>query len=299
MTNSKQTKNINEFVTAFLKTLDVDVDVLDAWNNKDNQKKLTKLVDKGKKVRKDPTKPKRSKSSYLFFCQDNRKDMDSNLSATQVTTELGKMWKELKGRSDSEANLSMDRYTMEAEQDKVRYQKEMSTYVPRDMTKKVKKDPNKPKRSKSSYIFFCARHRAEIKEEFKGGSSVSVVRELGKRWQDLKIDSSTEGKKEMAELIQQASLDKLRFATEMEKYNSSNDSSNDSGNDSSNDSSKDSSKDSSNDSSNKLSSGDFKVFAVSMRSKFKVDFPTLKASQITAKMGKAWRELTDEEKQKW
>ena len=281
MTNSKQTKNINDFVTTFLKTLKVDIDALDAWNSKDNQKKLTKLIDKGKKTRKDPTKPKRSKSSYLFFCQDQRINIDKNLTATQVTTELGKMWKELKGRSDSEAKLIMDRYTMEAEQDKVRYQKEMGTYVPRDMTKKVKKDPNKPKRSKSSYIFFCSRHRDEIKEEFKDRSSVSVVRELGKRWQELKINNTTEGKKEMAELIQQASRDKLRFETEMKKYDSPNDSGNDSGNDSS----------------GKI--GSFKVFAISMRSKFKVDFPNLKASQITAKMGKAWRELTDEEKQKW
>ena len=141
---------------------------------------------------------------------------------------------------------------------------------------------------------------AEIKEELSGSAATDVVRELGKRWRDLKSEVATgdkAAKKEMDQLVLSATQDKLRCAREMVVYNSP----------------------------NELGEepvveepvveeelgeetvveepvkvvGEYKLFAVAMRSDFKTRFPNSKASQITAKMGKAWRELGDKEKQKW
>lgn len=316
MTKVKQTKNINDYFVAFLKRIAKDGEIqldeaLEEWNGKENQSRLVKLVKKTRsssKKTKDPDRPKRSKSGYLFFCQDKRSTAKANLpspTAPQVTTELGRMWNELKNRSDAKSKKQMARYSQEAEKDKERYQREMSDYVPpseEDVIKKTKKvkDPNKPKRSKSSYIFFCSKHRAEIKEELSGSAATDVVRELGKRWRDLKSEVATgdkAAKKEMDQLVLSATQDKLRFAREMVVYNSP----------------------------NELGEepvveepvveeelgeetvveepvkvvGEYKLFAVAMRSDFKTRFPNSKARQITAKMGKAWRELGDEEKQQW
>ena len=292
MTNVKQTKNISDFFISFLKRVSEDGEIqleeaLEEWKSKENQVKLTKLIKKtDKKPRKDPTKPKRGKSSYIFFCQDQRSTAKANLTnptSPQVTSELAKMWRKLKSRDDDDAKTQMDRYIKESESDKERYKKEMCNYVPQDMTKKVKKDPTKPKRSKSSYIFFCSRHREEVKSDLSDSTATEVVRELGRLWGKLKIDESELGRNEMAELTKLAVQDKKRFVKELEKYNTKSET----------------------EIVTKVETkvetkvGDFKIFAVAMRSDFKVRFPTLKASQITAKMGKEWRELSEEDKQKW
>ena len=313
MTKVKQTKNINAYFVAFLKRIAEDGKIqldeaLEEWNGKENQSRLVKLVKKtrsSKKI-KDPDRPKRSKSSYLFFCQDKRSTAKANLTsptAPQVTTELGKMWNELKNRVDAKSKKQMARYTQEAEKDKERYQREMCDYVPpseEDMLKKSKKvkDPNRPKRSKSSYIFFCSNHRAEIKEELVGSAATDVVRELGKRWRELKSDVATgdkAAKKEMSQLVLSATQDKARFTREMVVYNSVDDSVDDSVveeivvDEETEDEPV----------SKPKVEGVYKVYALAMRSDFKTRFPKAKARQITAKMGKAWKELGDEEKRKW
>jgi hypothetical protein len=48
------------------------------------------------KAKKDPLKPKRPKSSYLFFCEEKRKELmaknpEDNISA--ISKKLGEMWK--------------------------------------------------------------------------------------------------------------------------------------------------------------------------------------------------------------
>jgi hypothetical protein len=138
-----------------------------------------------------------------------------------------------------------------------------------------------------------------VKEDLSGSTATDVVRELGRLWGELKIDESKKGKKEMTELTDLATKDKKRFALEMTKYNSKSDVESDVESDSKSEVESNGESDEESVSEIKKKVGDFKVFAVGMRSEFKVRFPTLKASQITAKMGKAWRELGEDDKQKW
>ena len=70
---TKQIQSLNDFVLNFLGS---STDPVAEWESPENQEELKGLMSKlrpkvqrnGKKV-KDPLKPKRSKSSYLFFCQ--------------------------------------------------------------------------------------------------------------------------------------------------------------------------------------------------------------------------------------
>jgi len=79
---------------------------------------------------------------------------------------------------------------------------------------KAKKDPNKPKRAKSAYIFFCSAMRAIVKEDMGDAKATEVTKELGKRWRELDEDD----KVQYQDL---ADKDKERYAEEMEVYSSS------------------------------------------------------------------------------
>ena len=87
-------------------------------------------------------------------------------------------------------------------------------------TKKVSspKDPNKPKRGKSAYIFFCGEARVEVKEEMDDAKPQEVMRELGIRWKTLKESPRKADKTKMAKYTKMAEEDKARSTQEMETY---------------------------------------------------------------------------------
>lgn len=96
---------------------------------------VDKLVEKflGKKIKikkiRDPLKPKRPKSSYLFFCQEFRKDISDNLSEqTIVGTKLGTISKELSVKWKSLDLEQKQKYILLHDNDKIRYQNAMKKY---------------------------------------------------------------------------------------------------------------------------------------------------------------------------
>ena len=82
------------------------------------------------------------------------------------------------------------------------------------MKKKVCKDPNKPKRGKSAYIFFCAQERENVKKEHPKMNTKDITAELARRWNLIKSDSG-----KVKKYHDLAKKDKERYATEMKKYN--------------------------------------------------------------------------------
>lgn len=96
----------------------------------DQTDKINLLVDKflGKSLKlkkfKDPNKPKRAKTSYLYFCQEMRptvKSKNPDLKLGGVMKELGKMWGKL---SDKEKEKYEELY----QEDKIRYEEEIEEY---------------------------------------------------------------------------------------------------------------------------------------------------------------------------
>ncbi|KAJ9528945.1 hypothetical protein QJQ45_000486 [Haematococcus lacustris] len=74
--------------------------------------------------KKDPNAPKRPMSSYMLWCQDNRdriKTDNPDMKATEITSELGRQWKEV----DEGAKK---KYHEKAEAEKARYKTEMKDY---------------------------------------------------------------------------------------------------------------------------------------------------------------------------
>ena len=82
---------------------------------------------------------------------------------------------------------------------------------------KFKKDPNKPKKPKSGFLFFCDEHRPKMIESQKKKNKKVVIgdiaKELGKKWKKLS-DSQRAKYNTMNE------KDKERYTKELEVYNS-------------------------------------------------------------------------------
>lgn len=82
---------------------------------------------------------------------------------------------------------------------------------------KTLKDPNKPKRAKSAYLFFSDAMRQKImkkmKKKNKGSIKISeVAKELGAMWKKL-------SDKDKTPYVKLAEKDRERYKDEMESYN--------------------------------------------------------------------------------
>ena len=81
---------------------------------------------------------------------------------------------------------------------------------------KALKDPNKPKRAKSAYLFYCDDHRQKIldtmRKKKKKVNIADVSKQLGAKWKGLS-DAAT------APYEAKAQADRERYQEEMEQYN--------------------------------------------------------------------------------
>lgn len=122
---------INNFIVSIIEQVYGDKSkdsVLEALNN--NQTTLVNLLLKAVVSRPNKTKelnaPKRAKSSYIYFCVDQRENVkttspDSN--AKEIIKELGRMWRE-----DVSEEMKK-KYSELSEKDKIRYEEEMTKYT--------------------------------------------------------------------------------------------------------------------------------------------------------------------------
>jgi len=78
--------------------------------------------------------------------------------------------------------------------------------------RKTKKDPNAPKKARSSYIFFCNEHRDSLVKKYPNEKITDIAKRLGEKWK--KVSSSDKKKFEA-----KAEKDKERYAKEMKSYN--------------------------------------------------------------------------------
>jgi len=100
---------------------------------------------RGGKAKKEG--PKRAKSAYLYFCDAHRDEVKSKnpeFKATEITSELGRMWNVLKDDKARQGELA--KYVALADSDKARYETEKSGGVQAD----TKAKPAKAKQQKVS-----------------------------------------------------------------------------------------------------------------------------------------------------
>ena len=142
--------------------------------------------------KKDANAPKRPLSAYIIYCQEQRdilKKKNPELKATELTSQLGKMWKSL---SDDKKK----QYNVKHEKERERYQKEMKDYTPpekeqeeKKSKRKSKKDSTRPKRAPSAYIIFCQDKRSEVKERNPSFGPKEITSKLGELWRELDVET--------------------------------------------------------------------------------------------------------------
>jgi hypothetical protein len=308
MTSLVHSKNISNFISTFLEEHGSE-DMLEKWNDPSNMQAFNQVMlaaanavkrDSDKKI-KDPKKPKRGKSAYIFFCTKNReaakKALGDGAKATEVTSHLGEMWralKESKKASDKKALVALE---LEAAEDKARYNEEIKDYIaPSDdellaskksSKKKSDKDPNAPKRNKTAYIYFCSDKRAEAKSELgDDAKATEVTALLGKMWKELKEDDDRSD--ELEKYNKLATDDKARYENENKDYVSMF---------GENQTKKSSKKKSDNDpKATKRGKTAYIYFCSDKRAEAKSELgDDAKATEVTALLGKMWKDLKEDE----
>jgi hypothetical protein len=200
-------KNINALVCDLLKK---DSNLKTKWKSEALQTQLKTILMKNKSQDKDENHPKRAKSPYLFFCDENRTkvrdELGDNTKATDITRELGARWQKLTKDSKASAKKQLKKYEKLAEEDGKRYKNEKAEYL---LTKNIKKGP---KRAKSAYLFFCEDKRPEVLASMPDKSKVTdVTKKLGELW---RVESS---KGKISKYEELAKADKARYFEEKSK----------------------------------------------------------------------------------
>ena len=178
----------------FLKRVEIAAEkgaarVFNAKNDDKGDKK-----DKKKKKKKAEGAPKNPLNGYILFSTAKRAEVKAEnpeMKTTEISSLLGKMWKEIKEEDSDEYRKYMDL----AKEDKVRYETEMKSYTPEvnedSDSEKVKKV--KAKREKNAWQYFGEEMRPKLKEEgFKGRD---ITSELSKRWKQLNDTEKSKYKK--------------------------------------------------------------------------------------------------------
>jgi hypothetical protein len=237
------TKNIMSYVKDFIIQSDTeewDTDLMiEKWEEtiKDIETIIKEGTPKIKKTSpKDPKKPKRGKSSYIFFCGEARAEVKEDLGDVkphEVMKELGARWGALKKSSVKSDKIKLVKYTKMAEDDKVRSSQEMETYVPpsdEELLTKNKKTSGsgksgsgksgksgsgKPTRGRTAYIYFCSANRSTVKENNEEVDGKGITKILGKQWAKLKCDKDN---KDLQRYQDMATEDKKRYENEMSLF---------------------------------------------------------------------------------
>jgi len=177
-----------------------------------------------RKPERDINAPKRNISAYLLYqnaMRDQFKRENPGLTFGQLAKYTSHMYKNL---TPEEKQVWEDR----AAQDKERYQAQIAQYIPPPghdakgnlvdenrptgkRLKRSKKDPNAPKRWRSSFVFFTFEMRPRVVAENPGIRFVDMGNVLGEMWRALNPDE----KKRYEDM---AAQDKTRFTWEMEEY---------------------------------------------------------------------------------
>ena len=167
---------IAKFVAKFLSDNGSE-ELVDKWNSQENIEAFNiveiKTTKRSSDKIKDPNKPKRGKSAYIF-CAKKREEAKANLGdgakATEVTSELGRMWNSLKASNKKADKTLLASLEAEAAEDKARYNEAMEDYVA----------PSDEELAAIVPAIFCAAMRPGVKEDLGEEGKSSIMAELSK-----------------------------------------------------------------------------------------------------------------------
>jgi hypothetical protein len=184
-------ENINHFVLDFLENNKTNMS--EQWSSKKNQQLLIKTLKKNNIKIKDPDKPKRGKSGFLFYCDTQRpiiKQENPELSVKEIVSKLGTEWQLLKTSNSDEIN----KYEEMSSKDRNRYKQEMKNYIPilnrkTEYKKNSDKKPSKrrSKRNDEDIMFenFTKTKKPRVKKSHPEFDSKDIIDYIKSKWENL------------------------------------------------------------------------------------------------------------------
>jgi len=151
------------------------------------------MVRKTKKRRRDPARPKRAMTPFLYYACEMRVQLKENgakMTLPDQSRHIALLWKSV---TDEEKKV----YVTLSETDKARYRDQMSRYEP----------PKKVKRPRSSYAFFMKDTRKEIAAKNPEKNPRELMGYIAAAWREI---SDTVKDK----YSQMATEDKVRYEEE-------------------------------------------------------------------------------------
>lgn len=238
-------------------------------SDSENEKEKKKSKKKGKSETGTKTRKKSTPSSYVLYCQsirDKIKEDNPEMKQTEIMKKMGEMWTAL---TDEEKLPFVEQAA------KLREEAPMVEVAAK---KKVDADaPPKPAPAKSAYVLFSMDQREAVKAENPEADTKELMKLLGAKWSSMSNE-------EKQKYVEQAAPDKERYAKEMEAYKTA----------TSGKRSKKSKKDSDKP---KQPSSTYILFSNAKRPEFKEKNPGIGIGDLSKLIGKAWQELSDEDKQ--
>jgi hypothetical protein len=194
-------ENINQFVLDFLENNKTNM--AEQWSSKKNQQLLIKTLKKNNIKIKDPEKPKRGKSGFLFYCDTKRpiiKQENPELTVKEIVSKLGTEWQILKLSNSTE----ISKYEEMSSKDRNRYKQEMKNYIPilnrkTDYKKKSGKKPSKrrSKRNEEDIMFenFTKTKKQRVKKSHPEFDSKDVTEYIKSKWEKMTEEKKLKYKK--------------------------------------------------------------------------------------------------------
>lgn len=155
------------------------------WNN------LVKMTKSSKKRNRDPARPKRAMTPFLYFACEQRKilkERGEKMTLPEQSRYIAGLWKEVSDKS---------KYIDESKVDQARYREQMSHYTP----------PKKIKRPRSSYAFFMRAVRARVAAAAPDKTPRGLMTDIAAAWKII----TPEDRNHYNTMAQE---DKARYANE-------------------------------------------------------------------------------------
>ena len=160
------------------------------------------------------------------------------------------------------------------------------------------KDPNKPKRGKTTYMLFCADERPGVKAELVDAKPTEVTAELGRRWNTFKESTKPKDKRRYQKYVDAAAADKQRYDDEMADYVAPSDAELELIAANKPKRGRKTTKTTDEDAKPKRGKSSYLYFCAANREAVKVENPEMAAKDVTAELGRLWRELkVDDERE--
>ena len=195
---------------------------------------IAKLIQRKRReenAKRDPNRPRKPKSAFLFFMNDVRGEIiKENLSIADTGKRCGEEWRKLE-------KTEKKKYFDMAAKANAEHAKKMKEYFESDLYKNwkaerrqmaiaklqkgnkaatVKKssfdeDPNLPKRPQTAYNAFAGKFRKRFRKRGLDVDPLKVEAELGKSWKIL-----PDAEKQV--YVKRADVEKMNYAAELEQY---------------------------------------------------------------------------------